>query len=87
MTEFKKVEPDDIRIFETIMPGRVLYGESMAEDYSHDEMTEYGRFMPDAVLFADSTQEVSAVMCYCHKQNIAVTPRGAGTGLCGGCVA
>lgn len=87
MTEFKRVEPDDIRIFETIMPGRVLYGESMAEDYSHDEMTEYGRFMPDAVLFADSTQEVSAVMRYCHKQNIAVTPRGAGTGLCGGCVA
>jgi glycolate oxidase len=27
------------------------------------------------------------VLAYCDARNIAVTPRGAGTGLCGGCVA
>lgn len=50
-------------------------------------MTEYGHFMPDAVLQAQSAQEISAVMRYCCEKNIPVTPRGAGTGLCGGCVA
>ena len=50
-------------------------------------MTEYGYFLPDAVLQALSTEDVSAVLKYCNERNIPVTPRGAGTGLCGGCVA
>lgn len=43
--------------------------------------------MPEAVLQALTTEDVSAVLKYCNEHNIAVTPRGAGTGLCGGCVA
>ena len=87
MTEFKKITQKDIEALETIMPGRVLTGLAMAEDYDHDEMTEYGHFRPEAVLLAESTEEVSAVMRYCHEHDIPLTPRGAGTGLCGGCVA
>ena len=48
MTEFKKLSAEDIKALEAIMPGRVLYGDRMAEDYDHDEMTEYGRFRPEA---------------------------------------
>ena len=50
-------------------------------------MTIYGHYMPEAVLQALTTEDVSAVLKYCNEHNIAVTPRGAGTGLCGGCVA
>ena len=46
-----------------------------------------GSYAPEAVLQAQSTEEISAVLRYCNERNIAVTPRGAGTGLCGGCVA
>lgn len=87
MKPHKKLGAEDIAAFERIMPGRVLTGDAIAEDYDHDEMTEYGHFMPDALLLCETTEEVSRVMAYCHGENIAVTPRGAGTGLCGGCVA
>ena len=87
MKPFKTVDEQDIAFFEELLPGRVFIGEAISEDYDHDEMTEYGHFMPDAVLQALSTGEVSAVLKYCNEHNIAVTPRGTGTGLCGGCVA
>ena len=62
MTEFKKLSAEDIKALEAMMPGRVLSGEGMADDYDHDEMTEYGRFRPEAVLLAQSAQEVSGAM-------------------------
>ncbi len=84
---FQKVSPQDIAWFEQQMPGRVFYGEDISSDYDHDEMTEYGHYMPDVVIQALSTEEVSKVLSYCNERLIPVTPRGAGTGLCGGCVA
>ncbi len=87
MSHFKKVDAADLKFFEQLLPGRVFSGEAISTDYDHDEMTEYGHFLPEAVLQALTTEEVSAVLRYCNEQGIAVTPRGAGTGLCGGCVA
>ena len=87
MNTFKKVDAADLKFFEELLPGRVFSGEAISTDYDHDEMTEYGHFLPEAVLQALSTEDVSAVLRYCNEHNIAVTPRGAGTGLCGGCVA
>lgn len=87
MKPFKTVDQLDIAFFETLMPGRVFFGDTISEDYDHDEMTEYGHYMPDAVLQALSTEEVSVALRYCNDRHIAVTPRGTGTGLCGGCVA
>ena len=77
-----------ISTFESILgkQGVMLQGESL-EDYAHDEMTEYGLFTPEAVLLPTTQEQVSAIMHYCNEQLISVTPRGAGTGLCGGCVA
>jgi glycolate oxidase len=40
--------------------------------------------MPDCVLLPDSAPKVAAIVGYCNAQGIAVTPRGAGTGLSGG---
>ena len=87
MKPFKTVDAQDLAFFESIMPGRVFSGDAISTDYTHDEMTIYGHFAPEAVLQALTAQEISQVMQYCNKHNIAVTPRGAGTGLCGGCVA
>lgn len=87
MKPFQKIDVDDLTFFEKLMPGRVISGTAISTDYDHDEMTEYGHFLPDAVLQTLTTEEVSAVLKYCNERNIAVTPRGAGTGLCGGCVA
>ena len=65
---------------------RFQYGDAVKEAYSHDEMPIYGRFMPEAVCLAESTEEVSAIVKLCHENKIPVTVRGAGTGLVGGCV-
>ena len=87
MKPFNRVNEADLAFFESILPGRVFSGEAISTDYDHDEMTIYGHYAPEAVLQAQSTEEISAVLRYCNGRNIAVTPRGAGTGLCGGCVA
>ena len=84
---FNHVTEADLKYFRELLPGRVFSGEEISTDYDHDEMTIYGHYMPEAVLQALSTEDVSAVLRYCSEHNIAVTPRGAGTGLCGGCVA
>ena len=87
MKMFAKVTGEDLAFFESILPGRVFSGGNVSSDYEHDEMTIYGLYAPEAVLLAQNTDEISAVLRYCCQKGIAVTPRGAGTGLCGGCVA
>ena len=41
---------------------------------------------PDAVVFAESTADVAAVLAFAHERQIPVTTRGAGVGYVGGCV-
>lgn len=41
---------------------------------------------PDAVVFAESTADVAAVLRFAHSRDIPVTTRGAGYGYVGGCV-
>jgi len=41
---------------------------------------------PEIVVFARSTEQVSAVLKFAHRRRIPVTPRGAGYGYVGGCV-
>ena len=65
---------------------RFLTGERINPDYSHDEMPIYGKYLPEAVILAESTEDVSAVMRICNEACVPVTVRGAGTGLVGGCV-
>jgi len=85
---YKKIDPKDLEFLRSITAeNRVFSGEKINDDYTHDEMTEYGKFRPEAVVEALSTQEVSKIMEYAWEHNIPVTPRGSGTGLCGGAVA
>ena len=87
MSTFNPVTEQDLAYFRSLLPGRVFSGADISTDYDHDEMTEYGHFLPEAVLQALTAEEICAVLKYCNEHHIPVTPRGAGTGLCGGCVA
>ncbi|MDB6153873.1 MAG: linked oxidase domain protein [Chthoniobacteraceae bacterium] len=42
--------------------------------------------LPDAVVFAESTEQVSKLMAFASANRIPVTPRGSGAGYVGGCV-
>ncbi len=50
--------------------------------YEADALTAY-RQMPLAVVLPTSTEQVSAVLAYCHRESIKVVARGAGTSLSG----
>ncbi|RVU16208.1 FAD-linked oxidase C-terminal domain-containing protein [Methylobacterium oryzihabitans] len=54
--------------------------------FETDGLTAY-RQMPLAVVLPSTTEEVAAVMRYCHQQGVRVVPRGAGTSLAGGAIA
>lgn len=49
--------------------------------YSRDMSVHEG--IPDAVVFANTTEQVSAIMKIAHREKIPVTPRGAGTSTTG----
>jgi glycolate oxidase len=51
--------------------------------YETDGLSAY-RQMPLAVVLPETTEEVAAVMRYCHENGVRVVPRGAGTSLSGG---
>ena len=46
----------------------------------------YATALPDAVVLARSTEDVSATLRFAAKHRIPVTARGAGVGYVGGCV-
>lgn len=83
---YHKVTTADITALEAIVPGRVLTGERISEDYSHDELGGVTSF-PEVLLRAADTAEVSAVMGYAYAHDIPVVVRGSGTGLVGAAVA
>ncbi|MCD8332617.1 MAG: FAD-binding oxidoreductase [Clostridiales bacterium] len=85
--EYKKPTQEMLEKLKEIAPGRVSVGEEISKDYYHDEMTFYGEYAPDAVVAAASTEEISAVCRLCYENDVPIIPRGAGTGLSGGCVA
>ncbi|GHU69797.1 2-hydroxy-acid oxidase [Clostridia bacterium] len=85
-TLLNPVTTADIAFFQELLHERALFGDAIIEDYERDEMTEYGRYKPDVVLLPLTTDEVSAILKYCSERRLPVTTRGAGTGLCGGCV-
>jgi glycolate oxidase len=56
-------------------------------DYAGDEFSqEYIRHFPDVVVKPRDTKGVQDIVKLANANNIPVTVRGGGTGLCGGCV-
>ncbi|WP_297417856.1 FAD-binding oxidoreductase [Clostridium sp.] len=85
---YKEVEAKDYEYILSIAENdkeRVFFRNEINEDYSHDELGGI-KNMPDIVIQAVNTEEVSKVMKYAYENNIPVTPRGSGTGLVGAAV-
>ena len=65
--------------------GSVIRDASLLEGYAHDD-SEAEPCMPEAVVRATSTADVSAVMKAAYEHQVPVIPRGGGTGRVGGAV-
>jgi glycolate oxidase len=71
--------------------GRLVPAEALivTEDerraFETDALTAYRR-MPLAVVLPTTTEEVSAILSFCHRNKVKVVPRGAGTSLAGGAI-
>lgn len=67
-----------------IVPGEgVIAAEAEMVPYESDGLTAY-RQPPMVVVLPETTEQVAAVLKYCHGNGIKVVPRGAGTSLSGG---
>ncbi|EKE69408.1 FAD-linked oxidase C-terminal domain-containing protein [Oceanibaculum indicum] len=73
----------------SIVPGGKMGGEGVIDApeemkaYESDGLTAY-RTLPMIVVLPETTEQVSAVLRYCHENKVKVVPRGAGTSLSGG---
>jgi len=67
-----------------LVPGDGVIAEPLLlRPYETDGLAAY-RQVPLAVVLPDSTEQVAAVMAFCHREGVRVVPRGAGTSLSGG---
>jgi len=63
----------------------ILYRKEDLMAYDCDGFT-VNRHLPRAVVFPNSTEQVAAVVKYCHEHDLPFLARGAGTGLSGGAI-
>ena len=87
MSGYKRMNESDLAVISGFVDReRILWGDEINEEYSHDELA-FETSYPDMVVRVTSTEEVSKLLAYANKERIPVTPRGAGTGLVGASVA
>src|SRR5216683_2713646 len=73
-----------VRALRTMVPAEgVIDTEREMRPYQSDGLTAY-RQLPMVVVLPHTTDQVAAVLRYCHQNGIKVVPRGAGTSLSGG---
>ena len=68
---------------EIIDDAGVIFEEDELRAYDCDGVMAY-RQLPLIVVLPETTNQVSNVLRYCHKNQVKIVPRGAGTGLSGG---
>ncbi len=68
----------------SLVPGKSVIAEPIRlKPYETDGLSAY-RQPPLAVTLPSTTEQVAAVMRFCHQNGVRVVPRGAGTSLSGG---
>ena len=73
-----------IKQLRNILPTQyILSDNEELRPYECDGLSAY-RQLPWLVVLPETIEQVQAIMCACHKQQIPVIARGAGTGLSGG---
>lgn len=81
---YKSIDQKDIQFFSDILGSDYCIQDNLI-DYSHDE-TEDISSMPAIVLKPTNTAEIAQILKYCNEKLIAITARGAGSGLAGGAI-
>ena len=67
-----------------LLPETGVIGEPIRlKPYETDGLSAY-RQVPLAVVLPETTEQVAAVLAFCHRNGVRVIPRGAGTSLSGG---
>lgn len=83
---YKKLDAKDIDFLVSILDkDRVITGDDINDDFSHDEMGGISK-MPEVLVEVLTTDEVSKIMKYANENVIPVVARGSGTGLVGASV-
>jgi glycolate oxidase len=72
-----------VRALEALLPDGIVSDPAALAPYSCDGLTAY-RQLPLAVVLPRTTQDVSAILGFCHREGVKVVARGAGTSLSGG---
>lgn len=84
---YNKMNEQDVAALRKIVgEDAVLVGDSISTDYAHDELGGI-ESMPEALVRATTTQQISEIMKLAYGRSIPVTVRGSGTGLVGAAVA
>lgn len=65
-------------------PDSLITDLSAHEKYSHDATESFST--PAALLLAETVSDITTAIQFCAEFNVPVVPRGAGTGLSGGCL-
>jgi len=82
--EFNPITPEILaEIISVTGSDRTFFEKDDLFRFSHDE-TEDLHFYPEVVALPKSAEEVSELVKICSKNQIPITPRGAGTSLSGG---
>jgi len=87
--QYNQVTPQIVEELKRICGEKYVFyrDEEKLETYSHDEIpgTHY-RTMPEAAVRPANAQEIAEIVKLANREKIALTPRGAGSGLSGGAV-
>ena len=59
-------------------------GHERLDDYGRDESPLPEFYPPECAVLVESTEQAAAVLRICLERKVPVTPRGAGSGMCGG---
>jgi len=86
-SKYERVTRETIKEIKSIVGNRSVFtNKDEIEDYSFDETPFIKHYAPHVVVKPSDTQSIAKLLDFANKKRIPVTPRGAGTGLSGGCV-
>ena len=63
-----------------VLGDRLSLNPAVREHHSHD-MSRQPAHLPDAVVFAESEEDVAQTLKLCHEHGVPVTPFGAGSSM------
>jgi len=85
--EYQSVTSEVIKeLLDTVGKDNVSTEEHEIEAYSCDEMPHPKPYAPQVIVKPTDTNSVARLMEFANRKRIPVTPRGAGTGVSGGCI-